>query len=95
MEEIIQYFAEVCYERFMEEQEKIFKNPKGFSDFEKDRCFKDSSWRMEKWYVEDTDRKQQIMFWRTGVRQENGSGKGTECWPAVRRDMYIMCCPPE
>lgn len=28
MEEIIQYFAKVCYERFMEEQEKIFKNPK-------------------------------------------------------------------
>ena len=116
MEEIIQYFAEVCYERFMEEQEKIFKNPKGFSDFEKgvteavnglgrefirltleemNRCFKDSLWRREKWYVEDTDRKQQIMFWRIGVRQENGSGKGTECWPVVRRDMCIMCCPPE
>jgi len=81
MEEIIQYFAEVCYERFMEEQEKIFKNPKGFSDFEKgvtkavnglgrefirltleemNRCFKDSSWRREKWHVEDTDRKQLV-----------------------------------
>ena len=76
MEEIIQYFAEVCYERFMEEQEKIFRNPKGFSDFEKgvteavnrlgrefirltleemNRCFKDSSWRRDKWYVQDTD----------------------------------------
>ena len=62
---------------------------------EMNRCFKDSSWRREKWYVEDTDRKQQIMFWRIGVRQENGSGKGTECWPAVRRDMCIMRCPPE
>ena len=42
---------------------------------EMNRCFKDSSWRREKWYVEDTDRKQQIMLWRTGVCQENGSGK--------------------
>mgnify|MGYP002626817083 CR=1 FL=1 len=35
MEEIIQYFAEVCINRFMKEQEKFFKSPEGFADFEK------------------------------------------------------------
>lgn len=35
MKEIIQYFAEVCINRLMNEQEKFFKSPENFADFEK------------------------------------------------------------
>ena len=35
MKEIIQYFAEVCINRFIEEQNKFFERPQGFADFEK------------------------------------------------------------
>lgn len=81
MEEIILYFAEVCINRFIEEQTKFFESPHGFADFEKgitaavselgrefiritleeiNTAFKNSLRRKDKWYVEDTDKKQLI-----------------------------------
>ncbi len=81
MKEIIQYFAEVCINRFIEEQNKFFERPQGFADFEKgiteavnglgreiiritleeiNDAFRNSLWRKDKWYIEDTDKKQLV-----------------------------------
>ena len=81
MEEIIQYFAEVCINRFIEEQKKLFEKPQGFAEFEKgiteavnglgrefiritleeiNTAFRKSLRRKDKWYIEDTDKKQLV-----------------------------------
>ena len=109
MEEIIQYFAEVCINRFIEEQKKFFESPHEFADFEKgitevvsglgrefiritleeiNEAFRKSQLRKDKWYIEDTDKKQLITTLGTVAFKKTLFRSKTEC----REDgKEVMC----